>query len=59
MREASGEARVVSSLTGGGGGLGGPVILPSKMMGKGCRVGDQAKMIKEWCRGKKRGLYCR
>ena len=33
---------MVNSLTGGGHGLGGPVIFPTKMMGKGWSDGDQA-----------------
>ena len=42
----SGEARVMGSLTGGGGILGGPVILPSMVTAKGYSISDQAKMIK-------------
>ena len=29
-------------------GEGGPMILPSKMAGKGCCVGNQAKVIEGW-----------
>ena len=47
------EARVVGSLIGGGGGLGIPVIFPSEVMGKGCRISDQAKMIEGGGRGER------
>ena len=49
----SGEARVVGSLVGGGGGLGRPVVFPSEVTGKGCRVSDQAKMIEGGCGGER------
>ena len=40
----SGEARVVGGLVGGGGsGLGGPVVFPSEVTGKGCCISDQRK----------------
>ena len=42
---------MVGSLVGGGGGLGRPVIFPFKVMGKGCHISDQAKMIEGGCRG--------
>ena len=46
------EARVVGSLVGGGvSGLGRPVVFPSEVMGKGCRVSNQAKMIEGGGRG--------
>ena len=49
----SAEARVVGSLVGGGDGLGRPVVFPSEMMGKGCCVSDQAKMIEGGCSGER------
>ena len=37
----TGEARVVGGLVGGGGsGLGGPVVFPSEVTGKGCCYSD-------------------
>ena len=49
----SGEARVVGGLVRGGGGLGRPVVFPSEVTGKGCRVSDQTKMIEEGCGGER------
>ena len=51
-----GETRVVGGLVGGGGGgggLGGQVVFPSEVTGKGCCVSDQAKMIEGGCMGER------
>ena len=49
----SGEAKVVASLVGGGGGLVRPVIFPSEVMGKGSSVSNQTNMIEGGCRGER------
>ena len=43
----------MGSLVGGGGGLGRPVVFPSEVTGKGCRISDQAKMIEGEARGER------
>ena len=38
------------------GGLVGPVVFPSEVTGKGCRISDQVKMIEGGCGEKERPL---
>ena len=48
-----GEARVVGGLVRCGCGLGRPVVFPSEVTGKGCRISDQAKIIEGGCGGER------